>query len=82
MEVKVGEILEFSAVYDETVSVFDEVETFNQELGCCVDIRQEIGIRHRVEGSQGRDWLFGHEQDMQRVGRVRMVKSQQRGGLA
>lgn len=82
VEVQVGEILEFAAVDDQAVSAFGQVEFLDELLGCGVEIRQKRNISHRVERAEGGNRLFRHEQDMQRVSRLRMVKRQQRGGLA
>lgn len=82
MEVQVGEILEFAAVDDQAVSAFGQMELLDELLSCGVEIRQEGNVSHRVERAQGGNRLFRHEQDMQRVSGLRMVKGQQRSGLA
>lgn len=81
MEVKIGEILEFAAVDDKTVSAFGQMELLNQALGRGVDICQKIGVYYRVEVAQGGDWLFRHKQNMQRVSWLWVVERQQRGSF-
>ena len=78
---KLWHILVVAAVGDEAVASVVEVEFLHETLHGCHEVYQEIGVAW-FEGHHAADLAFRHDEDVQRIAGLGVIKSDQQICLA
>ena len=74
-------ILVVAAVGDEAVACVVKVEFLHEALHGCHEVYQEIGVA-RFEARHAADLAFRHDEDVQRIAGLGVIKSDQQICLA